>query len=82
MKNKLRGTDILARLGGDEFALILPGCQNRCAMNIAEKLWAKINDLIIKDSVGVINVSCSGGGASSGAACATRRNCGSTFCPK
>ncbi len=42
MRENRRAEDVLARIGGEEFALILPGTELAAAMDIADKLCAKI----------------------------------------
>jgi diguanylate cyclase (GGDEF)-like protein/PAS domain S-box-containing protein len=42
MLSKVRATDHVARLGGDEFALLLPGCDQQRALQIAQKVQAEI----------------------------------------
>ena len=39
-RGAIRETDFLARLGGDEFAVLLPGCDEAQALEIAERLRA------------------------------------------
>ncbi|MFT0546233.1 diguanylate cyclase domain-containing protein [Allopusillimonas ginsengisoli] len=41
----VRKSDVLARLGGDEFALILPGCSEDDALELAHALRCKIRDI-------------------------------------
>ncbi len=43
LKEDVRQSDTLARLGGDEFGLLLVGCSQPQAMEIAEKLIATVN---------------------------------------
>tara|TARA_R110002167_G_scaffold22064_2_gene79301 strand:- start:14317 stop:15459 length:1143 start_codon:yes stop_codon:yes gene_type:complete len=38
IKNQLRKTDFIARFGGEEFAILLPGCEQKQALQIAENI--------------------------------------------
>jgi diguanylate cyclase (GGDEF)-like protein len=38
IKDQLRKTDFIARFGGEEFAVLLPGCEQQQALQIAEKI--------------------------------------------
>jgi diguanylate cyclase (GGDEF)-like protein len=40
----VRSTDTLARLGGDEFALLLPGADQKMAMDAADRLQAALRE--------------------------------------
>ncbi len=44
IKDQLRKTDFIARYGGEEFAVLLPGCEARQAMQIAENIRRAICD--------------------------------------
>jgi two-component system, cell cycle response regulator len=48
----LRGTDHIARFEGDGFAIMLPGCGEREAQEIAERIRAEIEALEIDDGRG------------------------------
>jgi diguanylate cyclase (GGDEF)-like protein len=39
-RSTLRGSDVLARFGGDEFAVLMPDCDDRRAVRIAERVRA------------------------------------------
>jgi len=49
----LRGTDHIARFEGDGFAIMLPGCGEREAQEIAERIRAEIEAIEIDDGRGV-----------------------------
>ncbi len=40
--DSLRGNDLLARMGGEEFGLLLPGADSRRAVEVAERLRARV----------------------------------------
>jgi diguanylate cyclase (GGDEF)-like protein/PAS domain S-box-containing protein len=42
LRRNVRSTDTLARLGGDEFALLLPGADQKMAMDAADRLVAAL----------------------------------------
>jgi diguanylate cyclase (GGDEF)-like protein/PAS domain S-box-containing protein len=42
LSNAVRETDTLARMGGDEFAVLLPRCDEKSAVLVAEKLLATL----------------------------------------
>jgi len=44
LKAHVRTNDMLARLGGDEFGVLLEGCPPTHALDIAEKLYAAVQD--------------------------------------
>ena len=50
----LRKTDHVCRYGGEEFALILPNCDRELAIEIAERIRARIADLRIASDSGII----------------------------
>lgn len=45
LSSRLRATDTLARLGGDEFGLLLKGCPEHVAMNIAQDLRQAVSEV-------------------------------------
>jgi diguanylate cyclase (GGDEF)-like protein len=47
-QGELRTTDTLARLGGEEFAVLLPATEIRGAEAMAERLRAKVHDLVVR----------------------------------
>lgn len=49
----LRKTDHVCRYGGEEFALILPSCDRNLAMDIAERIRARIAGLRIASDSGI-----------------------------
>jgi diguanylate cyclase (GGDEF)-like protein len=54
----IRSSDTLARLGGDEFALLLPGCDETHAREVAERLLADLRQAVdVSCSIGVATVS-------------------------
>lgn len=52
----LRKIDHVCRYGGEEFALILPNCSQQLALDIAERLRARISELIIENEEDVENL--------------------------
>ncbi|MEM7209066.1 MAG: EAL domain-containing protein [Pseudomonadota bacterium] len=65
LQTHIRATDSLARLGGDEFAILLPGCNERVALRIAETVRNAVNDhrfswegrsFAIGASIGLVNI--------------------------
>jgi diguanylate cyclase (GGDEF)-like protein len=68
LQERLRPEDTLARLGGDEFAVILPGCDQAAAVEIAKQLISAVAlTTIMPDSTGrMIRVNASAGVASFG----------------
>jgi diguanylate cyclase (GGDEF)-like protein len=44
LRRNVRSTDTLARLGGDEFALLLPGADQKMAMDAADRLQAALRE--------------------------------------
>jgi len=47
LRASVRGSDTVARLGGDEFAVLLPGCAQTRALEIAELARAAIEALVV-----------------------------------
>ncbi|ACB35432.1 diguanylate cyclase with PAS/PAC sensor [Leptothrix cholodnii SP-6] len=43
--SQVRASDTVARLGGDEFAVLLPGCDQRRALQVADKVQGAVADL-------------------------------------
>lgn len=59
---QLRKTDLLARYGGEEFVVLLPGCREREAKNIAERILLAIADKeILIDNEAPIGLTVSAG---------------------
>ncbi len=54
-----RSSDLVARYGGEEFAVILPGINNRTALNMAENMRQHISQLAIPINDSSINVTIS-----------------------
>jgi diguanylate cyclase (GGDEF)-like protein len=52
----VRGTDVVCRLGGEEFAVILPSCDERAAMGLADRLTQAVAEVEF-ESVGRITLS-------------------------
>jgi len=48
-RQELRGVDSAARFGGDEFALILPKALSEGAMLVAERVRARIEQIVIPE---------------------------------
>ena len=48
-RQELRGVDSAARFGGDEFALILPQAFSEGAMQVAERVRARVEQIVIPD---------------------------------
>ena len=61
VKDNMRKGDILARYGGEEFIAILPETDKAKAMELADRLRAKIADLEIHHNGAAINVTASFG---------------------
>lgn len=56
---ELRRTDIIARLGGDEFGVLLPETEHAKALDVAEKLCARIAEQEIRMPVGRLKITAS-----------------------
>lgn len=54
-----RRYDLLARVGGEEFLIILPGCDERMACEIAERIRSAIGDVPIQSPAGPLTVTMS-----------------------
>jgi Amt family ammonium transporter len=66
LKSELRESDFISRLGGDEFGIILSGCDETAAVNIAEKIREAVSKFHfnwegrtfqIGVSIGVVSIS-------------------------
>jgi diguanylate cyclase (GGDEF)-like protein len=68
-----RGSDFIARYGGEEFAAVLPGIDQKAALEFAEKLRRAVFDLNIahKASLDAAQITVSIGVASTESACIT-----------
>lgn len=53
VSDMLRKTDHVCRYGGEEFALILPNCDRDLALDIAERIRARIANLRITSDTGI-----------------------------
>jgi diguanylate cyclase (GGDEF)-like protein len=58
-----RRYDLLARVGGEEFLIILPGCNEDTACEIAERIRSAIGDVPIQSPAGPLTVTMSIGAA-------------------
>lgn len=59
--NSLRQIDLLGRYGGEEFCLLLPGCDEKTAQQVAERLREEISNTPIQTNRGEISISASFG---------------------
>lgn len=60
LRTSLRRGDIVARYGGEEFIILLPACELRKALTIAEKLRKTIEDHVVDDAPGfTVSMGCS-----------------------
>jgi len=66
LRNSIRRYDKIGRFGGDEMLVILPNCSKENVQNIAERLRQVVCSDKIKITSGLLRVSISLGGASSG----------------
>lgn len=58
-----RRYDLLARVGGEEFLIILPGCDEAMAAEIAERIRSAVSDVPIQSPAGPLTVTMSIGAA-------------------
>jgi len=58
-----RRYDLLARVGGEEFLIILPGCNEATAAEIAERIRSAVGDVTIQSPSGPLTVTMSIGAA-------------------
>ena len=65
MRRQLRGYDDLGRHGGEEFAVVLPSCEANAAFTVADRIRSIISSVPIETSAGSLEVTISGGLASS-----------------
>ena len=64
MGEALRAYDALARLGGEEFLAVVPGCDAKGAMSVAERIRRSVaNDPVLMPSGNSVHASCSVGAA-------------------
>lgn len=60
LRTSLRRGDIVARYGGEEFIILLPHCELRQTLVIAEKLRKTIEDQVMDDAPGfTVSIGCS-----------------------
>ena len=59
ISNNLRKSDIFGRVGGEEFAIILHNADKNTALQIAEKIRKKINNISVKFHDKIINITVS-----------------------
>ena len=64
VKPNIRREDILGRLGGEEFGLLLPGCPERRAFEIANAMRQRISEINTAEAGHVFDISASFGIAS------------------
>lgn len=60
----VRQYDIVARYGGEEFAVLLPGCDAKASLHVAEEIRSGVEELRLHKGIDVLKVSVSGGVAS------------------
>jgi diguanylate cyclase (GGDEF)-like protein len=63
MGEAARRYDLLARVGGEEFLMILPGCNESTAAEIAERIRSAVGDVTIQSPAGPLTVTMSIGAA-------------------
>ena len=59
VQNNVRSTDVVARLGGDEFGVLLDGCDQARAMDVAESIRRDVEDQKFEWQNAFTNVRCS-----------------------
>lgn len=69
MKENIRSNDMLARYGGEEFVAILPSTEKREAMELADRLRQKIENIVIKTTSHRIRITASFGVAGLAPSC-------------
>ncbi|MGB0733762.1 MAG: DUF484 family protein [Pontibacterium sp.] len=52
LNEQRRKSDLVARYGGEEFAIILPDCNDKQAVQVAERLQSRFNKLIFRTTEG------------------------------
>jgi diguanylate cyclase (GGDEF)-like protein len=65
MRSLVRPYDAVGRYGGEEFMLVLPGCADKCAAGIAERVRRRIGDKPMDTPEGMVPVTVSLGVAES-----------------
>ncbi|SHI98281.1 GGDEF domain-containing protein [Wenxinia saemankumensis] len=53
VRGVLRAEDCIARLGGEEFAIVLPGVQSDQAFRIAERIRARVAEIVLPECPGL-----------------------------
>lgn len=66
MRAQLRPYDALGRYGGEEFAVVLPGCGEKEAIEVAERIRSAVSALPIETPAGPVPVTTSIGASSGG----------------
>jgi two-component system cell cycle response regulator len=59
VESRVRGGDIVGRYGGEEFVVVLPGCDGRSAVEVAERLRSAVADAPVERAPGPLRVTVS-----------------------
>jgi len=59
IREKARDTDLVARYGGEEFAIIMPECDSKAALAIAERIRAAVMAEVFQTDQGPLKVTLS-----------------------
>jgi diguanylate cyclase (GGDEF)-like protein len=73
MRSQLRPYDALGRYGGEEFAVVLPGCGEKEAVEVAERIRSSVASLPVETPAGPVPVTTSIGASTGGEGVAGER---------